>query len=85
MFLPFDVLNLILQYDGRIKYIHGRGIYVNVFSKLDSRYNIVQLLSNNKLDIIDTLSHGLNGLPFYVDVRYKDSEIGLVFSKKLLQ
>ena len=31
--LPFDVLNLILEYDGRIKYSHKDKIYVNIISK----------------------------------------------------
>jgi hypothetical protein len=38
-FLPFDILNLILEYDGRIKYVHKERIYVNINKKL---YHIKQ-------------------------------------------
>jgi hypothetical protein len=46
--LPFDVLNLILEYDGRIKYIHKERIFLNIISKNDYRYNIIQTKINNK-------------------------------------
>lgn len=35
MRFPFDVLNLILEYDGRIKYDYKERIYVNIISKND--------------------------------------------------
>ena len=41
---PQDIVNLIIQYDGRIKYTKGK--YVNCISKNDYRYNI---LSNLKI------------------------------------
>jgi len=47
--LPFDVLNLILAYDGRIKYIHKDRIYVNIISKNDYRYNIIAPKMNKKM------------------------------------
>ena len=46
--LPFDVLNLILEYDGRIKYLHKEQIYINIISKNDYRYNIIETIINNK-------------------------------------
>ncbi len=42
--LSKDILNLILEFDGRIKY--RKGIYVNCISKNDYRYNV---LSNLKI------------------------------------
>jgi hypothetical protein len=42
--LPQDIVNLILQFDGRIKYRKGK--YVNCISKNDYRYKI---LSNLKI------------------------------------
>jgi hypothetical protein len=42
--LPKDILNVILEFDGRIKYTKGK--YVNCISKNDYRYNI---LSNLKI------------------------------------
>jgi len=84
--LPFDVLNLILEYDGRIKYIHKESIFVNIISKNDDRYNILETEINGKINLINTLNIGNNGLKFYIDIYYKNDIIitGLIFSKKLL-
>ena len=41
-FLPFDILNLILEYDGRIKYYHIDRVYRNIISKNDPRYNVIK-------------------------------------------
>lgn len=82
--LPFDVLNLILEYDGRIKYIHKKRIYVNIISKNDYRYNIINQRIKSKVNLINHLSIGNNGLKFYIDIYYKDYEHGLIFCKKPL-
>jgi len=55
-YLPFDVLNIILEYDGRIKYSHKKHIYVNIISKNDYRYSIIQSKINNKINLINTLN-----------------------------
>ena len=82
--LPFDVLNLILKYDGRIKYNHKEGTYVNVISANDYRYNIVKEKIIKKTNLMERLNISNNGLQYYIDVKFKDSEVGLVFSKKML-
>jgi len=84
--LPFDILNLILEYDGRIKYIHKDRIYVNVISKNDYRYDIIMPKINTKFGIIKQLNIGGNGSNFYVHIRYKNDEIhkGLVMSKRMM-
>ena len=84
--LPFDVLNIILEYDGRIKYIHKERIYVNIISKNDYRNNIINQRIKNKVVLINQLSIGNNGLKIYIDIYYKNDIIatGLIFSKKLL-
>jgi predicted RNA-binding protein associated with RNAse of E/G family len=84
--LPFDVLNLILQYDGRIKYIHKERIYVNIISKNDYRYNIILPKMNKKNDLIKQFNIGNNGLNYYFDIYYKNDELynGLVICKKVL-
>jgi hypothetical protein len=81
--LPFDVLNLILEYDGRIKYIHKERIYVNIISKNDYRYNIIDEKMNKKIGVIKTLNIG--GLNFYVDIYYKNdlNYKGLILCKKI--
>ena len=81
-YLPFDVLNIILQYDGRIKYSHKNRMYVNIISKNDYRYNIIEKVINNKINLIKNFNIN-NLLKFYIDIYYK-SEIGVILSKKLL-
>jgi dTDP-D-glucose 4,6-dehydratase len=85
-YLPFDVLNIILQYDGRIKYSHKRHMYVNIISKNDYRYNIIETKINKKMNLINNLNIGNNGLNFYIDIYYKNDIIakGLIFCKKIL-
>ena len=84
--LPFDVLNIILQYDGRIKYIHKKHEYINILSKYDYRYNIIESKINNKINIIKNFNIGNNGLKYFIDVCYKNDVItkGLIFSKKII-
>ena len=81
--LPFDILNLILQYDGRIKFLHKKKIYVNIISKNDYRYNILETKIKEKIYLINTFNSGLN---YYIDIYYKNDIIwkGLIFSKKIL-
>jgi dTDP-D-glucose 4,6-dehydratase len=83
--LPFDVLNLILEYYGRIKYLHKERIYVNIIDKNDYRYSIIGTKINNKKNLINTLNIGNNGLNYFIDIYYKNDIIakGLIFSKKI--
>ena len=83
-YLPLDVINIILQYDGRIKYLHKKRIYVNIIHKNDDRYNILEIKIQNKIKLINNFNIGNNGLNYYIDVYYKNSELGLIFSKKIL-
>ena len=50
MLLPKELLHIILEYDGRIKY--RKGEYVNIIHKLDPRYNIIQKIINKKAIIM---------------------------------
>lgn len=72
------MLNLILEYYGRIKHIHKECIYVNIISKNDYRYNILETKINNKKNLINTLNIGNNELNYYIDIIFT----GLIFSKK---
>ena len=86
--LPFDVLNLILEYDGRIKYSHKDKIYVNIISKNDYRYDIIKTFTNLKIYITTFLNIGSNSFKFYVGIYYKkcyfEDSHKLFFSKKIL-
>lgn len=82
--LPFDALNLILEYDGRIKYIHKEGTYVNIIPKNDNRYDLIRPKIDNKLYLINQFNIGNNGTPYYIDVYYK-SDLGLILCKKIFE
>lgn len=82
MQLPSDILHLILEYDGRIKYLHKERIYVNIIHKYDWRYSIVKPKTNLHINLVNTLNYGI--FKYYIDIYYKNSEVGLLFCKKPL-
>ena len=49
LYIPNDVLHIILEYDGRIKYENGK--YINKISKHDFRYNIIEPIIVKKREI----------------------------------
>jgi hypothetical protein len=51
---PTDIINIILDYDGRIKY--KRDKYVNIIHKHDNRYNIITPLINKKMKIMKKIT-----------------------------
>jgi hypothetical protein len=85
-YLPFDILNIILQYDGRIKYLHKKRRYIDVISKYDYRYNIIEKKINNQINLIKSLNIGNNGFNYYIHIYYKNDIFvkGLMFSKKMI-
>ena len=68
--LPFDTLNIILQYDGRIKYIHKDNIYVNIISKNDYRYKLITPIMIDKIELLEKFNDSNNRLKFFVDICY---------------
>lgn len=68
--LPFDTLNIILQYDGRIKYIHKDNIYVNIISKNDYRYKLITLIMIDKIELLEKFNDSNNRQKFFVDICY---------------
>ena len=49
-YIPTELLNIILEYDGRIKYKNGQ--YINIVHKNDERYDIVTPIIHKKMEII---------------------------------
>ena len=84
--LPFDILNLILEYYGKIKYNHKKAIYINIIHKNDYRYNIIEKNITNKNNLINNFKIGNNEIKYWIDIYYKNNLLtkGLIFSKKLL-
>jgi hypothetical protein len=50
--IPDELINLILEYDGRIKY--RKNEYVNIIHKHDTRYNIIEPILTKKIKILET-------------------------------
>ena len=67
-----------VEYDGRIRYIHKERIYVNIISKNDERYNIIRPVISKKMVIIKTIV--LHGKDFYFEFGFDiDSRVGLCY------
>ena len=76
IFIPKDILHIILEYDGRIKYSNGK--YVNVIHKNDERYKIIKPVLDKKMLIMKSID--LRGRDFYFEFGFDiDSKIGLCY------
>ena len=76
MKFPEDLLHIILEYDGRIKYKHGK--YVDIIHKHDERYNIITPIISKKLKIMKTIE--LHRYGFYFEVIFDAFDsVGLVY------
>jgi hypothetical protein len=74
--IPNELLNIILEYDGNIKYKYGK--YVNIIHKNDERYNMITPLITKKIEIMKTIE--LSGSSFYFDFGFNlSNDIGLVY------
>jgi hypothetical protein len=66
MNLPKDVLNIMLEYYGKIKYKNGK--YINIIHKYDERYEIVNNIVINKIKICKLMCRsGKNRFYFEID------------------
>ena len=75
-YIPEDILHIILEYDGRIKYKNGS--YVNIIHKNDERYNIISPLISKKMRIMQNTE--LSGSGFYFEFGFDICKsVGLVY------
>lgn len=75
-YLPHYLVNIILDYDGRIKYKNGK--YINIIHKHDFRYNIIKSLIEKKKEIMKGTS--IYGLRFYFEFSFdNNSPMGLCY------
>jgi hypothetical protein len=80
--LPLDVVAIILEYDGRIKYLHNQGIFINIIHKHDMRYTTITPIINKKIRIIENLMRSVyNGISsFYFEFGFDiDNRVGLCY------
>lgn len=76
--IPKDLLHMILDYDGRIKYKNGE--YVNIIHKNDTRYNIIQEVIDKKKEILKNITLDVEGSGFYFEFGFNiDNRIGLCY------
>ena len=74
--LPKDLLHIILDYDGRIKYRNGK--YVDIIHKHDARYDMIVPLINKKSVIMKSVHFTGNG--FYFEFNFdKFVQMGLSY------
>tara|TARA_B100000902_G_C27294673_1_gene909228 strand:+ start:1998 stop:2375 length:378 start_codon:yes stop_codon:yes gene_type:complete len=82
--LPYELKNIIFEYDGRIKYKYKQKNhidyhkFVNIIHKYDERYNIITPIINKKIEILQNAEVSKNG--FYFEFEFdKQPNIALCY------
>jgi hypothetical protein len=74
--LPYELVNIVLEYDGRIKYKYKQKNaidyhnYINVIHKHDKRYNIITPIISKKLKIMKDTTISPVDTSFYFEFAF---------------
>jgi len=74
--LPYELVNIILEYDGRIKYKYkpknaiDYHKYVNIIHKHDPRYNVIKSIIGKKHKIMKYTAISHNNTSFYFEFAF---------------
>ena len=74
--LPYELKNIIFEYDGRIKYKYKNKNsidyhkFVNVIHKYDERYNIIRPINDKKQKIMGDIETRPNDTSFYFEFAF---------------
>lgn len=75
-YIPKELLDIILEYDGRIKYKQGK--YVNIINKNDERYEMIKLVIRKKIEILNKIK--IRGCDFYFEFGFDIcNDVGLCY------
>lgn len=81
--LPYELVNIVLEYDGRIKYKYkphnaiDYHTYVNVIHKHDTRYNVITPIIDKKREIMKNTETRPDDTSFYFEFAF-DKQPALV-------
>ena len=76
-YLPKELIDIILEYDGRIKYKKGK--YVNIIHKNDIRYKIIKNIISKKIEVMNEITFA-DKSSFYFEFGFDlDKRIGLCY------
>ena len=76
--LPKELINIILEYYGKIKY--RKGEYVDTIHKHDYRYDIIKLIIGKKINILKTIDSRSTNNSFYFEFGFdSDERVGLCY------
>jgi len=85
-YLPVEIIHIILQYDGRIKYRNG--MYINIIYKYDIRYMCLYPWIEKIKNILDNIHFDTGRNRFLFDIPFENEDLiihGLLFDYNFTQ